>query len=78
MDHSVRAYLERIPITKLNSLVESDSFEDTYAVNDAILQDVLEILLSRNTEPGSQFAAYIQKIKQIQSTQKKTDRQIEL
>ena len=53
MDHSVRTYLERMPVDKLTSFLENDLFEDTYVINDGMLQDILDILISRNAEPGS-------------------------
>ena len=67
MDHSVRAYLERIPIAKLNTLFESDSFGELYAINDKILQDILGVLIARSTEPGSDLLSAIDKIQTLQS-----------
>ena len=72
MDHSVRSYLERIPIAKLNTLLENDAFENTYAINDAILQDILEVLISRNAEPGSHLLPSIEKIQKLQTNRKTT------
>ena len=67
MDHSVRAYLERMPTTKLKSLVESGFFEDADGIDDTVLQDVLEVLITRNTE--SDLSSYIQKLQKIRSKQ---------
>ena len=69
MDHSVRAYLERMSLKKLTSLFENGSFEEAYAVNDAILRDVLEVLIARNTDPGSDLSPCIQRLQEIQSKQ---------
>lgn len=73
MDHSVRAYLKRIPISKLNALFEDSSFEDTYATNDAILRDVLEVLIARSTEPGSERSASIYRMQALQSKRKQPE-----
>ena len=77
MDHSVRAYLERIPLEKLKTLFEDGFIEDGYAVNDRILQDILEVLISRNTEPGSDLSTYIQDIEEIQVKRKQTEQSTE-
>ena len=41
MNHSVQAYWERIPIDQLILFLENDLFTGAYAINDAILQDIL-------------------------------------
>lgn len=66
MKYSVRAYLERLPIEKLSKLFQDGSLDETYAVNDAILQDILDVLISRNDESGGQLSTYIQIIKEKQ------------
>ena len=67
MDHSVRAYLERMPTAKLKSLVASGFFEDADGIDDTVLRDALEVLIARNTE--SDLSSYIQKLQEIQSEQ---------
>ena len=69
MDHSVRAYLERMPVTKLKSLLENGFFDDTNEIHDAVLQDALEVLITRNTAPDSDLTPYIQKLQEIQCQQ---------
>lgn len=64
MKHSVRAYLERLPMEKLKLLVDNDSFEENYGVNVSMLQDILEVLMIRNEE--NQLSTCIQKIQDIQ------------
>ena len=73
MDHSIRGYLKRIPISKLNTLVIDDYFEDTYEINDALLQDILEVLIARKSEPGSDLLPSIDQIRKLQAKQKKTE-----
>ena len=77
MDHSVRSYLQRMPIDKLNTLFAKDFFEAAYAINDVILQDILEVLLSRNSEPGSHLFSAISKIQEMQSNRNRSEYSIE-
>ena len=64
MKHSVRAYLERLPMEKLKLLVDNDHFEKNYGADGLILQDILEVLMVRNEE--NQLSACIRKIQEIQ------------
>ena len=66
MKHSVQAYLERIPTEQLTSFLENDSFEEIYGIDTAILQDILEVLISRNTVEGGRLSVYIHKIQALQ------------
>ena len=72
MDHSVRAYLERIPIDRLCLFLENDLFQNAYAIHDGILQDILEALISRNNPEDHDLLPYIRKIQKIQSMQHKS------
>lgn len=69
MDHSVRAYLERIPIEKLHSVLEKDFIKNTDASSEVILQDVLEALITRNKAEDGLWTEYIY---QIQAKQKQS------
>lgn len=62
MNHSVRSYLERIPVDKMTELLESDLLKD----NGVILQDVLDTLISRNIADSGRWLPYIHKLKEQQ------------
>ena len=67
LDHSVRAYLERITVDKLQLILDSESFDNTDAMGDAILQDLLETMIARNDKENGIWTEYIRKI-QINKT----------
>ena len=73
MDHSIRGYLGRIPVAQLKTLCEDDAFEDTYAINDALLQDILEVLIDRKSEPGSDLLPSIDRMLKLQAKRKETE-----
>ena len=74
MNHSVQAYLDRIPINQLILFLENDLFAGTYAINDAILQDIFEALISRNTAEGGCLFPYIHAVQEIQVKRKQAAR----
>lgn len=67
MDHSVRAYLERLPIQKLNAFLDDEAFALNNTLNDTILQDLLEVLIARSNEPGSDLSRHIPRIEKLRS-----------
>ena len=64
LDHSVRAYLERIPIEKLHSVLEDGFIENSNRIGAAVLQDELEVLIIRNKTEKGLWTEYICKIQE--------------
>ena len=52
---------------QLQAFLENDLQEDTYAANSAILQDIMQALISRNAKEKGFWTLYIHKIETMLS-----------
>ena len=65
MNHSVRAYLERIPLSKLEKFLDDNCTIDNYDVDDDTLRHILEVSIIRNLEDGYDLSAHIRRMQAI-------------
>ena len=71
LEHSVRAYLDRMPMDKLLFLVNHYSSQGESPITDDLLQNILEVLIARNTTEGERLSPYINMIMELKTMHKK-------